>query len=344
MSQSAKLSFPYLSYPFAATIHPRGEQAEANMVCWLRNCGLLTEPEMARSIKYGQFGEFTCREYPTATDEGLQLITDIFGWLFALDDVVGDTGIFGRNLADLTRLHIWLREIMDNPDSLGHQALGAAVVQECTVKQAMLCQKIGVATVEVWQRLQKLCSSTQYMRCVEAATYYFFGLVWEAGWHTFGRTPSAVEYLVGRRFTTATPFGLALQDVAAGYEVPPMEYLRPDIRELNTVVTSITALCNDIFSFPKEREETRVVALNYPAVLIAHEGLNEQDALDAAAKLHNQLIDRYLVVEAAALKDASPQLLRFLSSMRSEMRGHYDWARHSPRYRLDQYFTGLDMT
>lgn len=344
MIPAATLVFPRLSYPFAATIHPAGPQMEASMVRWLTSVGLLTDPVMARSVKYGNFGEFTSREYPTATDEGLQLITDFFGWLFALDDAVGDTGIFGHDVANLTRLHLWLREIMDNPNAREHDALGAAVIAGCSAQQASLCKSIGTATIDSWRRLQMLSSSTQYMRCVEAATYYFVGTLWEAGWHSMRRTPSPVEYLVGRRLTTATPFGLALQDVAAGYEVPPTEYLRQDIRDLNAVVTSITALCNDIFSFPKERDETRVVALNYPAVLIAHEGLNEQDALDATAALHNQLIDQYLELETAARKGASPELIRFLSSMRSEMRGHYDWARHSPRYRLDYYFTGLDMT
>ncbi|BBH35555.1 hypothetical protein [Pseudomonas sp. St290] len=344
MNTMNKLMLPRLNYPFVAEIHSRSSQVEDGMVRWMVGFGLLADPDLARAIQFGRFGEFTSREYPTATDDGLQLITDIFGWLFALDDMVGDTGMFGQSPAHLSRFFLWVREIMDRSSSTQHDALGALIIENCTIEQVHLCQALGSATANIWQRMEACCSPPQYMRCVEAATYYFFGLIWEAGWHSLRCTPSATEYLVGRRFTTATPFGLALQDVAAGYEVPPMEYHRIDIRELNALVTLITALCNDIFSFPKERDEPRVIALNFPAVLIEHEGARAQEALERTAQLHNQLIEQYLTLEAAARHGASPQLLRFLAAMRSKMRGHYDWARHSPRYRLEHYFTGLDMT
>lgn len=341
MNSSARLVLPALNYPFPAHIHPGEQRVEQGTFHWMQALGLLANPAMVRAVQYGRFGEFTSREYPTATDQGLQLITDIFGWLFALDDFIGDAGAFGNNPATLSRLHVWLREIMDNPTALDHASLGAEISRHFNVDEARLCRSIGLATVDIWRRLEALCSPAQYMRCVEAATYYFLGLIWEAGWHSVGSVPWPPEYLVGRRFTTATPFGLALQDVAAGYEVPADEYQRKDIRELNATVTRITALCNDIFSYPKERDEARVVSLNFPSVLIRCQGLEEQAALDEAARHHDELIDSYLTQERLAMQAASPQLRLFFQAMRAEMRGHYDWALHSPRYDLGRYFIGI---
>jgi len=332
------LDFPFLNYPFPSEKHPSAELVDTQMIEWLSLHKLLENEKLAFAVHHGRFGEFAAREYPNATADGLQLITYVFGWLFVIDDIIADCGFLGKQPAELCRVKLWLREIMDAPRTFDRKTFDFSIYPS---DQIALLNTLGDATADLWERLENFCSATQYMRCAEAASYYFLGLIWEAGWHQANKLPTPNEYLSGRKFTTATPLGLALQDVAMQSEVPSEEYQSKEIRKLIAITTSLTAYCNDIFSFPKERDEPHTLSLNYPATLIFHKGLDAQDAINFTADSHNKLMAEFLHLEQTCSQHASLQCLHFLNAMRSELRGHYDWALNSPRYALSKHYANV---
>lgn len=336
-----QLELPFLNYPFAPERHSSAELVDVQMTEWLSQHNLLDNKKLAFAIRHGRFGDFAAREYPSATDYGLQLITYVFGWIFTFDDFIADCGFLGKHPGELCRIQLWLRETMDAPRAFDRKHFEILFFSNYSSDQATFLKKLGNATADLWGRLEDFCSATQYMRCVEAASYYFLGLVWEARWHEANKPPTPNEYLSGRKFTTACPFGLALQDVAARYEVPSEEYQSTEVRKLIAITSGLVGHCNDIFSFPKERDEPHTLSLNYPATLIFHQGLDAQEAINLAADLHNQLMEEYLHLERICSQHASMQCLRFLDAMRSKMRGHYDWALNSPRYALSKHYANV---
>ncbi|WP_066944008.1 terpene synthase family protein [Streptomyces lushanensis] len=335
----AKPRLPYLHYhPFPPEIHPEVDQAENEMIDWLTGHGLLVDPDRERAFRATRFAELVGREYPKADAAGLRMVANLYGWIFVVDDSVCDTGALGRNLAKLAAFHAWMREIMERGSVTAADGLARAVTAGLDTADRDMCHRLADAGNDLFRSIADRSSPTQYMRVVAGWDYYFLGTLWEAGHHARSTTPSPGEYAIGRRMTCGNSIGLALQDIAAGYEVPSDEYEHPAVRDLRRYNSNITSWCDDVFSYGKESEIESPRPLNLPNALMQHDGLDEQAALEETARLHNLEIEGYISTEAQVATWASPQLIRFLAAMCSMQRGYYDWGLKTPRYNVDHYF------
>ncbi|MGY0458866.1 terpene synthase family protein [Kitasatospora sp. cg17-2] len=332
------LRLPYLHYPYPPEIHPETDRAEDEMIEWLTGHGLLTDPRRRTALRHSRFAEVVGREYPQAEPDGLRMVTKVYSWVFILDDTFCDSGLMGEDVATLAAFHTWMREIMEVGGLEASESLGRTVTAGLSVADRRLCHRLAEAGNDLFQHVHARSSPTQYMRFVAEMEYYFLGTLWEAGHRVRTTMPSPAEYAIGRRMTSATPPGLALQDIAAGYEVPAHEYQHPAVRELRRTANNVISWCNDVFSYCKE-QPSGPVPLNLPAALAWHHGLDEQAAIDETARLHNREVDTYLAAEARVAGWAGPELGRFLLSMRTMQRGFYDWGLTTPRYSVDQHFS-----
>ncbi|MFE2727779.1 hypothetical protein [Kitasatospora sp. NPDC059327] len=332
------LRLPYLHYPYPPELNPAADRAEDKMIDWLTGRGLLTDPDHREVFRRSGFAEVVGREYPDADPDGLSMVTNLYAWVFIVDDSVCDSGILGRDLAKLAVFYSWMREIMELGSPTVAEDLGRTVTSELDEAGRQLCYRLAQTGHDVFQHIATRSSPTQYMRFVAAMDYYFLGTLWEAGHRLHDTMPTPGEYVVGRRMTSATPLGLSLQDIAAGYEVPAHEYEHPAVRELRWITNNVISWCNDVFSYRKEHEPEGPLPLNLPTALAWHGGLDPQAAIEETARLHNREVEAYLTAEARVAAWAGPQLSRFLPSMRAMQRGFYDWGRTSPRYSVDRYF------
>ncbi|MGW2542341.1 terpene synthase family protein [Kitasatospora sp. NPDC001574] len=333
------LQLPYLHYPYASELHPETDQAENEMIDWLTAYGLLEDPARRTAIRHTRFAEVVGREYPHAESDGLRMVTKVYSWVFVLDDAFCDCGTLGEDVAKLATFHTWMREIMEVGGLEAAESLGRTVTAGLGDADRRLCHRLARAGNDVFQHVAARSSPTQYARFVAEMEYYFLGTLWEASHRVHATMPSPEEYAIGRRMTSATPPALALQDIAAGYEISSHDYHHPAVRELRRITNNVVSWCNDVFSYRKEHAPEGPLPLNLPTALARHEGLDVQAAIEEAARMHNREVEAYLSAEAQVAAWAGPQLSRFLLSMRAMQRGFYDWGLTTPRYSVDRYFS-----
>ncbi|MFG1798272.1 hypothetical protein [Nocardia sp. NPDC049149] len=338
MTIAARLSLPVLVYPYPRLIHPETDQAEQHMLDWLAGHRLIQHRQVRDAFVRTGFAGLVGQEYAAADSEGLRLVACFYGWMFVMDDFVTDNAAFGTDLGKLAAFTAWLRELFDEPTAPAHFEMGQAVTETMDGTAAEFCHQIAAAGADLFTALANRATPSQYMRFVAEMSYYFQGMHWEAGHHVAGTMPTPEAYMIGRRMTSATPAGLALQDIAAGYEVPANDYHHPRLRRLRTMTANINSWSNDIFSYGKERDSVGAEALNLPASLIHHHGHTEQSALDETARRHNNEVTNYLAAEQAVAHDAGPETIRFLEAMRTMQRGFYDWGLATARYSVAHHF------
>ncbi|MGV9778375.1 terpene synthase family protein [Streptosporangium sp. NPDC003464] len=153
-----------------------------------------------------------------------------------------------------------------------------------------------------------------------------------------GRVPSAGEYPALRR-GTAGPYLFDLVEPCLGVEVPARLRESPTWRTLVESCNDVTAWCNDVASYPKERANGDVH--NYVTVAAAAFGLPDSGAvawvndriaeraqdLRAAAMRLPGLFDRFGLSPAQA-RDVSKVACAFLSAPRAQL----EWLLESSRY------------
>jgi hypothetical protein len=96
---------------------------------------------------------------------------------------------------------------------------------------------------------------------------------------------------------------------------PDEELAREDIRSLTTMAVNATCWANDIYSYRK-KEERSADAYNLPKLIIRKDGVTPQEALVQVARMHDEEIASYLV----------------LDGLRTWMRGNLTWSQTSARY------------
>ncbi|WP_433255065.1 terpene synthase family protein [Streptosporangium sp. CA-135522] len=153
-----------------------------------------------------------------------------------------------------------------------------------------------------------------------------------------GRVPSVREYPALRR-GTAGPYLFDLVEPCLGVEVPVELRESPAWRTLVDACNDVTAWCNDVASYPKERANGDVH--NYVMVAAAAFGLSDAGAvawvndriaeragdLRAAAMRLPELFDRFGLPPARA-RDVSKVACAFLAAPRAQL----EWLLESSRY------------
>ena len=309
------------------------------MLGWLADHGLIRHPAVHEAFLRTGFAGLVGEEYAAADGEGLRMVANFYGWMFVLDDFVTDAAAFGKDLGKLAAFTAWMRQICDTPADSAHFPMGQAATEHMNGPTRDFCHQIGVAAADLFASIADRATPYQYRRLVADMSYFFQGVHWEAGHQVAGTLPTPGEYVIGRRMTSATPAGLALQDIAAGYEVAANDYYRPQLCELRAMTANINSWCNDIFSYGKESDSSDSQALNLPATLVRHHGYDEQAALEETARRHNDEVANYLATEEFVAREAGEEVIRFLEAMRTMQRGFYDWGLTTTRYNVRRYFT-----
>jgi hypothetical protein len=329
------LVLPHLYHLFATPMHPDAERAEQDLLAWMNNHGLLDDPRWANGIRHGKISEYCARIYADATYDGLCMTSCAYGWIFSIDDGLCSLHGAARSPSDLAAIYLWLYEMIADP--FGHDP--APLREELIARSPRMAGFLFAlqnATQDLCRRIASMSTRAQYAHWTAGMLTFLFATLWEAGRYASSVTPGLAEYLSGRTFNGCGEAAFSLLDIAAGYEVPDNIYSDEEVLRLRKLSGLILCLCNDIFSYPKEARES---SSNLVCVLINERKLAQQAALDAAADIHNQHMERYLTLEAKVRARAeSPALIRLLDEARSYIRGNYDWHFGSPRYEAGRYY------
>ncbi len=323
----ARWRLPALDYPFAPEIHPAADAGEAHLLDWVRREGLITADREFAAFAGARFGELVAREFPGATAEGLALACEIYAWHFVFDDRHCDAPRTGCDTARLGLAALRVLTAAEEGLAAGHPPVPAHTDEPCARALAGICR-----------RLAALGSAVQVERFLAAERMYLLGALTQTATVQTGTTPPVDDYITMRYYICATPVALAVLDAAYGFELPEEDFRHPDVQRLCRITAHVTGWANDVLSYGREATSPEEVGLNLPTVLAAAHALTPQEALEAAARMHNDEIAAYLELEARVTARAHPRLRLYLAGLRSMMRGFYDWGMATDRYRVRTHF------
>lgn len=328
-------TLPRFYYPFPSKTHPDDDRAERELIAWLSEYNLLSDPKWEERIRRASFGELIGRAIPDATCEGLLAATLWCGWIFSVDDGICSEAGLRSMPGDVATVHLWLREIMKDPSRYGPPT-------ECELNTRFpameaFVRSLQFSTADMCMRIADLSTPAQYGRwCAEMLTY-FLGTLWETVTQPTGGAATVRDVMRGRRASSGAYSIYGFLDSAAGYELPASEYYDPNLTRLSRISADVLGIANDVLSYGIENA-LNDDSLNVVTALIREHGLTVQQALDSAVRIHNDKVAESITLSEKISGYASEELARFTQQIPPVMRGNYDWCLTTDRYHVNDYY------
>lgn len=304
--------------PFPVRISGHVGAVGQRSIRWAGEFGLVRTPDDVRRLDQANAAELAGRACPDARPERLQLLSDLFTWLFAFDDSCDDDGL-GQHRGRLAPVISQLLDVLDLRGGPAPPEL-ARVAGPSTAGLHDLCRRV------------RAHGSTPLLhRFVEQLRDYLLALLWEAENRERDRIPPVAEYLRMRRDTGGVRPSFTLTDLAYGGPAAAMGRTEPETSSLDDLAVDLVCWCNDIFSYAKERRQGGD-GHNLIVVLARAGGRQDRDGLPDAVRRFNEALRAYLRLESELLVDADADLVRFVTARRCWIRGCYDWSLGASRY------------
>lgn len=314
------IKFPALYCPFPSAINQYAEAAGKHSLKWARSFNLVIDESAYQSLRATKFHVLAARCYPNACLEALEVVCDYLVWIFIADDQFEEAG--PRKQTELLQeLHARLLDILK----------GAELTDFDT--------SVQIALRDIRLRLQQLPHATSelMLRFVENMTAYFEGVLCEVLNHLQGSVPDLATYMKLRSFTSAVFIYCDLIQIVDRIALPPEVIEHPTVKRLKLATNNVSTWANDIFSLQKEVGEGQTHNL---VVVLQHEyQISVQEAVERAAEIHDAEVRTFIELSAqlpsfGAQIDA--ELQRYISGLRSWMRGCLDWYLETGRYCLTE--------
>ncbi|WP_437656125.1 terpene synthase family protein [Sorangium sp. So ce1182] len=256
--------------------------------------------------------------YPSATGGVAQFLSDFIGWYLLLDDTMESliqpdfaqpslSSLFDRYLRALTE-----------PDACSGDP------QDGLLQGAL----------DLGARLRALGSPAWRARfCGAMRTYFHRGVLAEVEHRSARTVPGLREYVELRAESSGSYPIFDLIEVASGQELPATVAEHPAMRELRKVAAVVISWANDVLSFHKERR--RPHALNLPGLLMHHQGMDDEHALQRSVLMHNEEMRWFVAIKQQLLgwSGADGVAVRsWLQGLDVVMRGLLEWQLLAARY------------
>lgn len=160
---------------------------------------------------------------------------------------------------------------------------------------------------------------------------YFLCQVWEAANRVDGATPDLDDYALLRIHNGAMKVSVMLLDIADGYEVPPADLDRPDVRALTEATCLLVGWDNDILSYRKEHVRDGGTQ-NLLDVLAHAAGKPVPGMVSEAMFLRDQIMVLFERLSEQVRGAASTELRRYVTSLGHWIRANLEWGTTCERY------------
>jgi hypothetical protein len=313
------VDYESLFYPFPQEIHPEAAAANQHMLQWATGFRLIpNQYTLNTTLQRMNYGWLGARVHPRASIEALRLATEWQCWLFFGDDE-NDESDEGQKPAEMALRHAGYLAILD-----GKMPTRAA-------------RPTALALTELRSRLARLASPECRRRFRQRVEDYFSAIRWEAENRLTKFVPDPETYVRMRLDTSAVYTCFELIEFTEGISLPKEVRDHPQILALGRMANNVTSWCNDVVSLDKELRHGDVH--NLVIVLRHHHKLSLLEAVHKAIELHNAEVNAYLELEKQ-LPTFGPQIdeqvQRYLSGLRSWMRGNFDWGLNTKRYKISR--------
>lgn len=317
-SADSSLRVPPLHCPDAVRDDPAlGEEVNNRLVDWAEEIGIFSG--RLERLRSHQFGRLFMLAHPHCDDPERLLVAARCG------------------LAEWSVDDHWVDEGEDNtPELIGPRlAMAHAVVDPIRLPARYMAQYERLVQREpvlrafrsCLEHLSRMATGVQVARLRHELAVMFVGYSHEAEWRTSGRSPAVWEYLLHRYENAFYPC-MVLIDPVDGYELPPEEFADPRVRRTYLSAGMANVLLNDLYSMDKEDPTDT----NLPNLIAAEENCSLQEAVDRAARIHDELMHTVEAECAFFHTVGSPQLKRYMAGLWAWMGGSKEWHATSPRY------------
>jgi len=307
-----------LRCPFPAAINPHADEVHRETVEWAEGFGLLGPGDGHRMMRDTGIGRLAGRFHPGAGREELRLISDWCAWMFLRDDLA-DAPAYFRHPERLAALDAAFLDILSG------RASGEG------------CGPFGRALRDLRERLlPKVPAPLWLRRFLRSVEEHFESTLWEATNRARGVVPDLETYLRMRPITGGMHVDTDFIEISSGVYLPPEVRRHPAVSALTGASNNVVCWANDIISLAKERSRGDVH--NLVLVLRASRRLTTREAVAEAARMYEAEVRRFVRLERE-LPPFGPaidaNLRRYVSVLKSRMRGNLDWTYESARYRAD---------
>ncbi|MFI1887755.1 terpene synthase family protein [Streptomyces jumonjinensis] len=311
-----------LHIPFPCRISRDVDRARDQHLHWPRSHGLLDSEEAARRHTGARYAELAARFYPDAVGDDLDLGVDLMSWFFLFDDMFD--GPEGEDPARARALVESVARVLGRPAA----SSDAPVVR---------------AFSDLWRRSCDGMSPQWRHRAAEHWRTYLSGYVIEARHRQRGLMPTVEEHLLLRRETIGVYPTVDLAERIGRFEVPEHVYADGRLTAMRHIAAEVDTIHNDLCSV--EKEEARGEIHNLLLILERRRRCTRAEAVEEMRRMIRSRTERFLVLEAGlpglcdSYRLAEAQRVpvhRFADSLRSAMRGDYDWAEQSGRYATEK--------
>jgi hypothetical protein len=303
------MPYPTIVMPFASHPSPAVERAERHAREWLVSQSLL-DPDDPDLLTLPRLGRLAAFAYPAAEPAALDMAADWVTWLYVFDDRYADEG--SPDPALLAGQVAHLLDALDGAPPAGPLA-------------AALADLVG--------RHRDLATAEQTDRFVANVRGYLLGVLAEVSYRSAGRVPTLAEYLPLRLQASGCLPCLSLVEICApGRPAAGSAVHEPCIAALTRLAGSVIALANDIYSCPREIDQSPVPFIfNLPLVLAENEHLPLSEAMRRAVVMTQDLADRLARDYRTALAEGD-YVAAYCRGLADWTQGTFEWMARSGRY------------
>lgn len=298
--------------------HPDVQGLEQAGNKWLDASGLCNEPGVRSQVARMEVGRFVALTVPRGLTERLTDVVRLNIWFHLLDDTHGDGAPADRNGGN-ARIFTDLLRYMRSEAPMA-PAGGA----------------FGIVLRELCSSVDAMASDLQFSIWREAMGDYLEYEFWEADWRRRYELPQLdayIKYCVEGRAAAAS---MAMLPIAAGYEIPPEDIRRAEVRALTDMACVLACFDNDIYSYAKEKRSGGFVVSLVP-IISQLLGCGVVEALKESMALRDQIICRFLSLRREVSRHVDHSTRWYLRDLGSWLRGQLEWGLSSPRFADPRY-------
>lgn len=307
---------PELYCPFTSDISPYADTVHQGTVDWACGVGLVEPGPAYKIFLRTNIGRLAGHYHPHARAEDLQLVSDLYAWMFVRDDLCDETEIG----ASPEKLSAWNLRSLDILESR------AAVRGDSPFELAL---------ENLRDRLLARSPSSVWMRrFVRSVKEHFDSGLWEASNRVRGEVPDLETYVRMLPATGGLLLDSNLIEITNDMHLPSTVVEHSVVRALTIASCNVVIWSNDLFSLEKEIKSGDLH--NLVLVLQGEYGLSMQEAIQRVGEMHDSEVALFVDLERSLPSFGTKvdiDLERYVSTLRSRMRGNLDWSYETARYR-----------
>ncbi|WP_343745565.1 hypothetical protein [Chitinophaga sp.] len=306
------IQFPRVQYPFPSRLNSHVAAAQQHVEDWVHHHGLLSTDKAKARFAKARFAWLAARAFPDAGLHELCIIADFNTWLFILDDQC-DEAEAGKKSGFLRSVMTGFMDIFRHSDP------------RTPANNAPL----PAALISIWERMKAISSPEWQQRFIRSMEDYFNSCLWEAQNRENRIVPTVADYVRMRPYTGALLADVEAIDIIEKIYLPADMLQHALLKRMVQACNNIVCWANDLFSFPKEHKAGDVHNL---VLVLQHERqCSLQEAVDEAARMHNEEVAIFVVLEKLLPLSGSEkdyELLRYVAVLRSWITGNFEWSLH----------------